>query len=142
MKMSYENVITKYLYSERILIGFISSLLLGLVLELTGIYLLMLLAGFIGGIFVKKGWHSFIIGFLSIASAWEIYFIIFSFVSGKMDDLLVIVGNLIGIQGGIILMLTIIIGGLLGGVGALVGAYITQIILGDKYDPKAKVKLI
>jgi hypothetical protein len=142
MKMSYENVITKYLYSERILIGFISSLLLGLVLELTGIYLLMLLAGFIGGIFVKKGWHSFIIGFLSIASAWEIYFIIFSFVSGKMDDLLVIVGNLIGIQGAIILMLTIIIGGLLGGVGALVGAYITQIILGDKYDPKAKVKLI
>lgn len=139
--MSYENIITKYLYSERILIGFISSLLLGLALELTGIYLLMLLAGFVCGIFVKKGWHSFLVGFLSIASAWEIYFIIFSFV-GPMGDLLVIIGNLIGIQGGIILMITIIIGGLLGGVGALVGAYITQMILGDKYDPKAKVKLI
>ena len=69
--------IKEFLYSEKIFIGFIIAFVLALYLEITGIYLLMLLVGGVAGFFVKKGWLSFIIGFMSVAIAWGIYFIFF-----------------------------------------------------------------
>ena len=62
--------IKKIVYSEQYMVGFIISLSLALLLELTGNYFLMLLAGGVAGFFVKKGWLSFIIGFISVSLAW------------------------------------------------------------------------
>ena len=63
--MSETNVLKEYFYKERIIEGIIFSFLFAIALELTGIYLLMILAGAVAGVFVKKGWLSFIIGFVS-----------------------------------------------------------------------------
>lgn len=128
--------IKEFLYSEKIFIGFIIAFVLALYLEITGIYLLMLLVGGVAGFFVKKGWLSFIIGFMSVAIAWGIYFIFFAFI-GPLGEFFELIGSIIGISGVILMILSLIIGGLLGGVGALVGAYTTQLILGDKYIRKS-----
>ena len=135
-----KNVIKEYFYSSRLLLGFIISFFLALSLELTGIYLLMILAGAIAGVFIKKGWISFIVGFASVSLAWGIYFIIFSFI-GPLNDLFQLIGSIIGVSGSILMILSIIIGGLLGGTGALVGAFIMQLILGEKFNTKQKIKL-
>ncbi len=134
--MSIVSGIKDLLYSEKIFVGFIISFVLALYLEITGIYLLMLLVGGVAGFFVKKGWLSFIIGFMSVALAWGIYFIFFAFI-GPLGEFFELIGSIIGISGVILMILSLIIGGLLGGVGALVGAYTTQLILGDKYIRKS-----
>jgi len=134
--MSIVTGIKEFFYSEKIFVGFIISFVLALCLEITGIYLLMLLVGGVAGFFVKKGWLSFIIGFMSVALAWGIYFIFFAFI-GPLGEFFELIGSIIGISGVILMILSLIIGGLLGGVGALVGAYTTQLILGDKYIRKS-----
>ncbi|MFX0141013.1 MAG: hypothetical protein ACFFDN_45660 [Candidatus Hodarchaeota archaeon] len=128
--------VKEFFYSEQIFIGFIIAFTLAILLELTGLYLLMLLAGGVAGFFVKKGWLSFIIGFMSVALAWGTYFIVFVFI-GPLGEFFELIGSIIGISGVILMILSLIVGGLLGGVGALVGAYITQLTLGDKYIRKS-----
>ncbi|MFX1358345.1 MAG: hypothetical protein ACFFA8_13820 [Promethearchaeota archaeon] len=135
--MSIVNGIKKFLYSEKFLVGFIIAFALAFFLELTGIYLLMLLAGGVAGFFVKRGWISFIIGFMSVALAWGVYFIVFAFI-GPLSEFFELIGSIIGLSGLILMVLSLTIGGLLGGTGALVGAYITQLILGDNYIRKSK----
>ena len=138
MRMSKVNAIKNFFYSERVIIGFLVALGLAVTLELTGVYLLMILAGGIAGFFVKKGWLSFFIGFISVALAWGIYFIVFAFM-GPLSEFFSLIGSIIGISGTILMIMSIIVGGLLGGVGALIGAYVTQLILGEKYTKNSKV---
>jgi len=135
--MSRVTGIKEFLYSEKILVGFITASGLAFLLELTGIYLLMLLAGGVAGFFVKRGWLSFIIGFISVTLAWGIYFIVFALI-GPLSEFFALIGSIIGISGLILMILSLIIGGLLGGFGALVGAYITQLTLGNKYKRKSQ----
>ena len=66
-----------------------------------------------------------------------IYFIIFAFI-GPLGEFLDLIGSIIGMSGVILLILSLIIGGLLGGIGALVGAYVIQLVLGDKYIKKSQ----
>jgi hypothetical protein len=127
----------KKLYSEKTIVGFITGFTLAFLLELTGIYLLMLLAGCATGFFVKRGWLSFIIGFVSVALAWGTYFIVFALIC-PLGEFVELIGSIIGISGTILIVLSLIIGGLLGGIGALVGAYVTQLALGDKYIRKSE----
>ena len=129
--------IKKIFYSEQLMVGFIIAFALALLLELTGIYLLMLLVGGVAGFFVKRGWLSFIIGFMSVSLAWGIYFIVFAFI-GPLGEFFDLIGSIIGIPGVILMVLSLIIGGLLGAFGALVGAYTTQLALGDKYIRKSQ----
>ena len=101
----------------------------------------MLVAGFVAGIFIKKGWTSFLIGFIGVMAAWGVYFLIFTFI-GPLDRLLSFIGQLIGINGIVLILISLIIGGRLGGMGALIGGYSMQLILGDNYNPKEKPKLL
>ena len=133
--MSSVNVIKEYIYKERIIEGFVFCFLLAVALELSGIYLLMLLAGAVAGIFIKKGWLSFLLGFGAVALAWGIYFIVYS-LTGPLTALLDLIGSILGFSGGIMIAIALIIGGLLGGVGALIGAFTTQLIIGDRYIKK------
>ena len=126
-----------FFYSERWVVGLPAALGLAFLLELTGVYLLMFLAGGIAGFFVKKGWLSFIIGFVGVALAWGIYFIYFAFL-GPLGEFFQLIGSIIGISGAILMIISLIIGGLMGGIGALVGAYSTQLILGEKYIKKSQ----
>ena len=48
--------------------------------------------------------------------------------------------NFSKISGVIFLVMALIIGGLMGGIGALVGAYTTQLLMGEKYVEKSKTQ--
>ena len=130
--MTLTDSLKNFFYSEKVFIGFIIAFGLAMVLESTGIYLLMLVAGGIAGFFVKKGWLSFIIGFVSVALAWGLYFVFFAFI-GPLGEFFALLEVIIGISGMILMVMALIFAGLMGGVAALVGAYLTQLILGEKY---------
>ena len=130
------NGLKKFLYSEQIIAGFIASFILALSLELIGAFTLMLLAGAIGGVLIKRGWIAFVVGFVSVFLAWCIYFIAFLFL-GPFSALLVLLETIIGIPGAILVIISLIIGGLLGGIGSLLGAYLSQLVLGENYQKKS-----
>jgi hypothetical protein len=122
----------KILYSENIVAGFLVAIALGFLLDLTGLWFLMLIAGAACGFLAKQGLKSFIVGFAGIVVAWGIYFVDYTIASSffKFVDL---IGTAIGLPGEILVIVALLIGGSLGGVGALVGAFTTQLVLGDRY---------
>ncbi|MCP4760510.1 MAG: hypothetical protein GY870_01935 [archaeon] len=132
--MNYIEKIENIFLPERNLIGFICALTLGFLLELTGYDLLMIIAGFTAGIFVKRGKFSFIIGFISVALAWSIYFIVYT-INSPLISLLDLIGTVItdlaGIpfSGIILVIVSIFVGGLLGGFGGLIGGFSMQLMI-------------
>ncbi len=122
----------KILESENIVLGLCVAIVAAFVFELSGIVYLMLLAGGVAGFFAKQGLKSFLAGFIGVMAAWGIYFIWFAATS-PLATFLVLIGNAVEIPGSVLVIATLVIGGLLGGIGALVGAFLTQILLGERY---------
>ena len=116
---------------ENIVLGLVVSTGLAMVLELAGVYWLMIIAGGVAGFLVKRGWLSFIIGFAAIVIGWGVYLIVYAATS-PLQRFLGIVGNALGLPGEIVVFATLVIGGLMGGLGALVGAYVTKMALEDR----------
>ncbi len=82
----------------------------------------MILAGAFGCVYVKRHSHAFIAGFLGVGVAWSILFLILvqfyqAYVIAEFFATLISASGL----GRFIVSLSILIGGLLGGSGALVG---------------------
>jgi hypothetical protein len=133
--MDTKKSILAFLRRENVVLGLVVSTALAMVLELAGIYWLMIVAGAVAGFMVKKGWLSFIIGFAAIAIGWGVYLIVYAATS-PFQRFLDIVGAAIGIPGEVVVLATLVIGGLLGGIGALVGAYVTQLAIPDRSPTK------
>ena len=129
--MDTKKSILAFLRRENVDLGLVVSTALAMVLELAGIFWLMIVAGGVAGFMVKKGWLSFIIGFAAIAIGWGVYLIVYA-VTSPFQRFLGIVGAAIGIPGEVVVLATLVIGGLMGGLGALVGAYVTQLAIKDR----------
>ena len=121
------------------LIGFLVTLVAAALLQLIGYYweyawILMVAAGFLGGFLVKKVGKGFLVGFLGVLMAWLIYFIIFSFL-GPLWAFADVLAGLFGLTGMgfvVIILALVLIGGLIGGLGALNGHFIAGIVYEDK----------
>ncbi len=113
------------------LVGFLFIAILGLLFELVGWWFLMLLAGGFGGFLMKKSGHkSFLIGFLSVAVVWFGFFVVLM-ILGPIFELMTLITTILGFLEGFpaaLMIMTIIIGGLLGGLGAWNGTYIASLI--------------
>ena len=133
--MDTKKSILAFLRRENVVLGLVVSTALAMVLELAGIFWLMIVAGSVAGFLVKKGWLSFIIGFAAIAIGWGVYLIVYA-VTSPFQRFLGIVGAAIGIPGEVVVLATLVIGGLMGGLGALVGAYVTQLAIQDRSPTK------
>ncbi|HME56094.1 MAG TPA: hypothetical protein VKM55_28080 [Candidatus Lokiarchaeia archaeon] len=120
------------LYSENIVAGFLVGIALGFLLDLTGAWYLMLVAGAACGFLAKQGTKSFIAGFGGVVVAWGIYFLDYT-IASSFVTFTGLIGAATGLPGEVLVILALVIGGLLGGVGALVAAFATQLILGDRY---------
>jgi hypothetical protein len=108
--------------------GFMLTTLLALALQLTGQWVLMILAGAIGSLTVKRMRHAFLTGFLGVAGAWSIIFLLLNtfaqaYIIGEFF------ATLIGLPGfgRWIVSLSILIGGLLGASGAIVGRAVLEL---------------
>ncbi|NVM55309.1 MAG: hypothetical protein HWN66_16500 [Candidatus Helarchaeota archaeon] len=124
-------------------LGLISIIILGFLFELAGWWYLMLLAGGLGGFFMKKnGLLSFVIGFIGIALVWSMFFIYFMII-GPIFELTALITSLLGFLEAVpnvLILITVVIGGLLGGLGAVNGTYIANLIY-DRKTPSKELKL-
>ena len=99
-------------------------------MQLLGHWELMILAGALGCFYVKRHSHAFIAGFLGVAGAWSILFVILVQFS-QAYVVAELFASLIGAAsfGRFIVSLSIFLGGLLGGCGALVGYSFVDLIV-------------
>ena len=123
------NLYERYFHDTGIGHSFLITTLIALGLQLLGQWALMILAGTFGCLYVKRHSHAFIAGFLGVASAWSILFVILVQFS-QAYVVAELFASLIGVPGlgRFIVSLSILIGGLLGGSGALVGYSIIDLI--------------
>ncbi|NVM53838.1 MAG: hypothetical protein HWN66_09065 [Candidatus Helarchaeota archaeon] len=117
------------------LIGFLVTALAAGLLQLFGAiwtyaWILMVAAGFLGGFLVKKAGKGFLAGFLGVLVAWLVYFLIFSFI-GPIWEFANVLAGLFGLTGMgfvVIILSLVLIGGLIGGLGALNGHFVASIL--------------
>ncbi|MGY5872203.1 MAG: hypothetical protein RTV72_08170 [Candidatus Thorarchaeota archaeon] len=98
------------------------SLVLGIILQVSFQWPAMIIVGALAGLFVKRHRHAFIAGFWGVALAWCALFVIHVelFHAYEIGEFF---ASLIGAPGlgRFIVSLSILLGGMLGGLGALVG---------------------
>jgi hypothetical protein len=120
---------------QSFLVGFLATLAAAVLLELVGLiweyaWILMVIAGFLGGFLIKKAGLGFLAGFLGVIVAWLIYFIAFSFL-GPVWAFADVLAGLFGLEGMgfvVIILALVLIGGLIGGLGALNGHFIGSLV--------------
>lgn len=111
--------------------GLIIAFAGGLLLTLTSVWQLVAIAGFIGGLLVKKkasiAWW---VGFIGVALAWLAIVLVFVAIGPAWKTMDLVVAIIVGSTGlaGIGLALTLAIGGLVGGGAGFLGFSIAAII--------------
>ena len=119
-------------------IGFLAALVItivfGLALQLAGDWKLMLIAGALGALFVRRIRNAFLVGFLGIGIAWGILFAYLSLAAQAMAVADIFIG-LLGLSGlGIlVIVISVLLGALLGGFGGILGRALYEFI--DEFLP-------
>jgi len=119
-------------------IGFLAALVItivfGLALQLAGDWKLMLIAGALGALFVRRTRIAFLVGFLGVGIAWSILFVYLSITAQAMAVADIFIG-LLGLSGlGIlVIVISVLIGALLGGFGGILGRSLYELL--DEFLP-------
>ena len=101
---------------------------IGIALQLSGVWITMIVAGAFGGFFTKRHLKSFLAGSLGVAVAWTILFIYLIMTAQALAIAEFFIG-LLGISGGfIVIIISIIFGFLLGGFGGLLGRSLIELL--------------
>ncbi len=105
------------------------TIVFGLALQLAGDWKLMLIAGALGALFVRRIRRAFLVGFLGIGLAWSILFVYLSITAQAMAVANIFIG-LLGLEGlgVIVIVISVLIGGLLGGFGGMLGRALYEFI--------------
>jgi hypothetical protein len=122
----------KYFHNTGVAYSFFITTIIAIGLQLLGHWELMIFAGAFGCVYVKRHTHAFIAGFLGVAVSWSILFMILvqfsqAYVVAELFATLIGAAGL----GRFIVSLSILIGGFLGGSGALVGYSFINLV--DEY---------
>jgi hypothetical protein len=97
------------------------TILLAVLLEFSGFWQTMLIAGFFGGLLAKNLLKGGIAGFLGVSIAWWLHLVFFwALVPQSFNIAFQIASTLI--------YLTVLLGGLLGGLGGAIGAQTSLLI--------------
>jgi hypothetical protein len=102
---------------------FLLAFLLAELLLLTGTWQLAWAAGFVAGMLSSRARRAIVLGASGVAAAWSAY-LVYVFVAGKGLELAGLVGQILGTGPGswwLLTLMTIILGLLVGAVGALTG---------------------
>ena len=117
--------------------AWIVTIILGIVLQLGGAWILMIVAGAIGAFFVRKSSRAFLVGFLGIGVAWTALFVWLSLTAQALavGDYFIGLLGLTGL-GWLVIVISILIGALLGGFGGLLGRSLIEVI--DEFIPEGE----
>jgi len=119
-------------------IGFLAALVItivfGLALQLAGDWKLMPIAGALGALFVRRIRKAFLVGFLGVGLAWSILFVYLTLASQAMAVANIFIG-LLGLEGlgALVIVISVLIGALLGGFGGILGRALYEFI--DEFLP-------
>lgn len=119
-------------------LGFLRALVitiaLGLVIQLAGDWKLMLIAGALGALFVRRIRNAFLVGFLGVGLAWSILFVYLSITAQALAVADIFIG-LLGLSGlgALVIVISILIGALLGGFGGMLGRALYELL--DEFLP-------
>ncbi len=119
-------------------IGFLPALVitivLGIVFQLAGNWMLMLFAGAFGALFVRRIRKAFLVGFLGVGLAWSVLFVYLSLTAQAMAVANIFIG-LLGLDGlgALVIVISVLIGAMLGGFGGMLGRALYELI--DEFLP-------
>ncbi|MHA1902672.1 MAG: hypothetical protein ACW968_02025 [Candidatus Thorarchaeota archaeon] len=114
-------------------LGFFPALIivivLGIALELSGVWMTMIIAGTLGALFVRRHRHAFLAGFLGVAISWTVLFLVLTMTSQASVIAEFFIG-LLGITGlgWLVMVISILVGALLGAFGGLLGRSVYELI--------------
>jgi hypothetical protein len=113
----------------RFLPALVLTTIFGITLQLAGDWKLMLIAGALGALFIRKLRIAFLLGFLGVGLAWSILFVYLAITAQAMAVANMFIG-LLGLEGFgiIVIVISVLIGALLGGFGGLLGRAIYEMI--------------
>ncbi len=88
---------------------------------------LIILAGLVAGLIVKRWLRGFIAGFLGVLLSWVVY-VAYLWAISPAPRLLSTLGDIVGISGLLLVCLVMLVASLFGGLGAVVGVALHAMI--------------
>ncbi len=119
-------------------IGFLPALVItivfGIVFQLTGDWKMMLIAGALGALFVRRIRIAFFVGFLGVGLAWSLLFVYLLMTAQAMTVANFFI-SLLGLDGlgALVIAISVLIGALLGGFGGMLGRSLFELV--DEFLP-------
>jgi hypothetical protein len=118
----------------------IITIVFGAALQLSGAWMTMLMAGVLGSLFVKRHRIAFLVGFLGVFIAWLLLFV-YLIVTAQALVIADFFLGLLGLSGlgWLLIVISCLIGGLLGGFGAILGRSLVELVdslLPSKIEPQ------
>jgi hypothetical protein len=119
-----------------ILRALVLTIVFGIVFQLAGSWMLMLVVGALGALFVRRIRKAFLVGFLGVGIAWTILFVYLSVTAQAMAVANIFIGllgeALVGL-GILVIVISVLIGAMLGGFGGMLGRALYEVI--DEFLP-------
>ncbi|MHA2211352.1 MAG: hypothetical protein ACXABV_19525 [Candidatus Thorarchaeota archaeon] len=117
-----------------LLVALVLTIVFSLALQLAGDWKLMLIAGALGALFVRRIRKAFLVGFLGVGLAWTILFVYLTLTAQAMAVANIFIG-LLGLEGlgAVVIVISVLIGAMLGGFGGILGRALYEFI--DEFLP-------
>ncbi len=119
-------------------IGFLPALVItivfGIVFQFTGDWKMMLIAGALGALLVRRIRKAFFVGFLGVGLAWSLLFVYLLMTAQSMTVANFFI-SLLGLDGlgALVIVISVFIGALLGGFGGMLGRALVEFV--DEFLP-------
>ena len=107
----------------------IITVAIGAALQLSGAWITMIMAGVLGSLFVRRHRIAFLVGFVGVFVAWLVLFIYLILTAQALVIADFFLG-LLGLSGlgWLVIVISCLIGGLLGGFGGLLGRSVVELV--------------
>lgn len=106
----------------------IVTTVLAAALQLSGVWITMLLAGVFAGIFTRSHLKAFVAGFMGVALAWTLIFIYQILTAQAMEIAIFFIGLLGLDMGWLVFVISVLLGALLGGFGGTLGRSLIELL--------------
>jgi hypothetical protein len=111
--------------------GLIVTILLSAVLELSGMWWTMIIAGFVGGFLVKRAVKGFAVGLVGVLIGWALYFVAFWIIAPSS-------ASVAFSEAPLFVGLALVLGGTLGALSGTAGALASALMLSQAKEPEKK----
>ena len=122
-------------------VGFVPTIVivavLGIILQLTGAWFTMLVAGAIGALFTRTYLKSFLAGFIGVSIAWIVLYV-YLILTAQASEIAEFFIGLLGLtgMGWLVFVIATLLGGLLGGFGGGFGRSLIEVL--DEFSSRPK----